>query len=213
MSVDTIQETRWHKSYDRNIRHINYSLLKTIRFSEEPVVPNIISEGVDEIYGRYFEVEELPGMDLDDLIELDNVLIKDKFQVILHVIRQLQKIDEEGFVLFDRSSSNIRVLKWGEEKVSVRQMDIEDIYDKDADCVHSLEDQEAIEKNVKLFKEKNIDFWTPTVNNLASMGTRIARKDNQHIEIQLSQCKWKPGTKGSNLKSVEKVVSEILTDL
>ncbi|OGM77755.1 hypothetical protein A2188_02785 [Candidatus Woesebacteria bacterium RIFOXYA1_FULL_43_9] len=153
------------RSTPKNVRYINYNLLRAVEFQGEPVVPKILGEEKDEI-GSFFKVEKLNGLDLGDFLHLPDVDIKTKLKVIKHVISQLQAIDESGFVLFDRNGGNVRVLEW-KENISTRQIDIEDIYDKSADAVYSLDGQKGYEDMIDALSEKDIDIWAPAVNKIA----------------------------------------------
>lgn len=153
------------RSTFENIRYINFNLLKEVEFQGEPVVPKILGEENDE-FGPFFKVEKLGGLDLGDFLHLPDVDIKTKLKVIKHVISQLQTIDQSGFVLFDRNGGNIRVLHW-EVNISTRQIDVEDIYDKDADAVYSFNTQKGYEGMIDAFSKKDIDIWAPAVNKIA----------------------------------------------
>lgn len=212
--MDTkIDETIRERSYDRNVKYIAYSLLKDVSFQGEQVVPRIISEDEDE-FGKHFNVEKLGGIDLYDFMFLPEteVSTKQKFKVLLHITKQLQEIDKSGFILFDRHSSNIRVLNW-QDKISTRQMDLENYYDKLAEAILSSDNQKASEEMVSILKEKGIDLWAPTVEELVSQAIGIAKIGGKSELVELfKKQEWKPDTKrkGSNLNEYEQVLLEAL---
>jgi len=152
------------RSTPKNVRYINYKLLSGVEFSGEPVVPKILREGQDEL-GGFFKVEELQGEDLADLLRDQSLGAKVKMEVVLHVVKQLQSIDQAGFVLFDRNADNIRIISMN-KRISTRQMDIEDMYDKDTDAVYSLS-QSKYEDMIQRLKKMGIDIWLPSVNRFA----------------------------------------------
>ncbi len=208
-----VEESHRERAYDRNVRYISYSLLKNIRFENEPVVPKILSEGNDE-FGKHFNVEKLQGLDLSDFILLpeSEVNTKRKLEVLLHVTQQLQEIDKSGFVLFDRNAGNIRVLEW-QDKISTRQIDLEEYYDKLADAMYSSGDQKGYDEMVDLLKEKNVDLWAPSVQKLVYHAIAVAKNGKQPEMIKLFEKEeWGPDAKrkGSNLIEHEQVLSEAL---
>ncbi len=212
--MDTVtEETHRERSYDRNIRHIAYSLLRDVSFQGEPVTPKAISEGEDE-FGKHFKVEKLRGQDLTDFMFLpeSEVSTKQKFEVLLHITRQLQEIDKAGFILFDRNSGNIRVLDW-KDKISTRQIDIENYYDKSAEAMYSSGDQKSYEEMMETLKEKKVDLWAPTVEQLVSQAIAISKNGNRPDLVELfEKQEWKPTAKrkGLNLKEHEKVLLKAL---
>ena len=151
-------------SLPKNVRYINYKLLSGVEFSGEPVVPMILKEGQDEL-GGFFEVEELPGEDLADLLHDQSQGVKVKMEVVLHVVKQLRSIDQAGFVLFDRNADNIRIINVN-ERISTRQMDIEDMYDKVTNAVYGLS-QSKYEDMIQRLEKMGIDIWSPSVNRFA----------------------------------------------
>lgn len=165
MSDNVAEIYHRERSAPKNVRYINYNLLREVVSNGEPVVPKILGEEKDE-FGPYFKVEKLGGLDLADFLHLPEVDIKTKFKVLKHVISQLQAIDESGFVIFDRNGGNIRVLQW-EGNISTRQIDIEDIYDKSADAVYSSGTQKGSEDMINALSKKDIDIWAPAVNKIA----------------------------------------------
>lgn len=165
MSDNVAEIYHKERSTPKNVRYINYNLLREVEFQGEPVVPKILGEEKDE-FGPFFKVEKLDGLDLGDFLHLPDVNIKTKLKVLKHVISQLQAIDESGFVLFDRNGGNIRVLQW-EGNISTRQIDVENIYDKSADAVYSFDGQKSYEDMIDAFLKKDIDIWAPAVNKIA----------------------------------------------
>lgn len=147
------------RAAERNARYINYSLLKNVSFQGEPVVPKIIEEGEDE-FGKYFNVEKLPGLDLGDILKLseNEAGAAVKMKVLKTIIGQFEAIDKAGFVIFDRNGGNIRVLDW-KEKVSIRQMDLEDVYDKQADAIYSVSNPSSYEYMLDQDKKIGADLW------------------------------------------------------
>lgn len=169
----TTDNEQYHreKSYPKNIRHICYSLLAGIEFSGEPVVPKILGEDRDEL-GDFFKVEKLQGMDLADFLHTPTIDLKTKLTVLRHTAQQLEVVDGAGFVLFDRNGGNIRVLDW-KDRISTRQIDVEDMYDKASDVVYSLEGQKGYEEMIEALNAKGVDLWAPTVCKLAQSAMGI----------------------------------------
>jgi hypothetical protein len=166
MTVDVVTETpRRELSLPKNTRYIGYNLLQNVRWAGEPVVPKILREVQDEPM-PYFEVESLPGTDLAQFLGSE-VSMKTKLLVVREVVRQLQEIDRSGFVLFDRKEDNIRVCNGDPDNISVRQTDLEDIYDKKFDAVYSFDNQARYEQMVDDLNSKGIDLWSPTVMKLS----------------------------------------------
>lgn len=210
------EKTHRERAYDRNVRYIAYSLLKDVKFSDEPVVPKIISESKDE-FGPHFNVEELPGIDLADFLFLpeEEVGTKDKFSAMLHVAKQLEAIDKAGFVIFDRNSGNIRVLDWKDGKISTRQVDIEDYYDKLADATYSSGDQKGYEEMVDLMNSKGVNLWAYQINKLIASEVGIAtRAGKPEIKDVLEKHEWPDGEKkGCNLSEHIKTLEQIMESL
>jgi len=211
---NAIENSRREESSDINIRYIGYSLLKDVKFSGEQVVPHILSEGQDEL-GKHFNVEKLVGLDLEDFLLLpeNEASLKDKFKVMLHITQQFQAIDQAGFILFDRHAWNIRVINWGNDKISTRQIDIDQYYDKVAEASYSLEGQERFESMNDSLKKIGTNLWAPTVNDLISQELSVVdiNKNNEIVNL-LRANKWKPEAKknGSNLEEHETLLKQII---
>lgn len=150
----------------KSVRYLGYSLLGNVSCCGEPVVPRILGEEANEL-GSFFKVEELSGVDLSDFLHLP-IDVNDKLRVIQHIVHQLEAIDQAGFVIFDRHGGNIRVVNWN-GKASTRQVDVEDMYDKNKDQVLSSDSAANYRDMINQLKMKGIDLWTPTVNILAGM--------------------------------------------
>jgi len=220
MSNPTIEDKPFiERSNSLNVRHICYSLLSKVIFDGEPIVPAIISEKQDtEFFGNVFEVERLGGEDLYDYIKNKDHLKSEKLLVLLHVVRQLKAIDEAGYIIFDRHGSNIRVLSSNPQHISVRHVDIEDMYDKQADCTYSLRGSSMSDETADLFKSKGISLWVLAVDKLAVEGELIGEiHDDQAITDIFSLCRWETGERGHSLEELEKAcihaikISEVTT--
>lgn len=209
-------EERLERTGLSNIRYACYNLLKNIRFSGEPVVPRIISERKeDELLGPVFGVEKLEGVDLADFLLDEGIQLKRKLEVLRHVIRQLEQIDEAGYVLFDRHGGNIRVLKWGENEISVRQIDIEDMYDKRADKVYSS-DIPSRSSLIETFKKAGINLWVNAVGNISLQGMGAAERSGySRVSNLLSRHVWDrtESPRGSNLTQLEKGIESAIESL
>jgi hypothetical protein len=212
-NVEATDQVRREEASDKNIRYLGYNLLKNIEFEEEPVVPKILSEGKDA-KGPYFNVENLPGMDVADFLELpeDEASVKDKLRVMLHIVGQFQAIDKAGFVLADRHVWNIRLLGW-KDKISTRQIDVDEYYDKDADSTYSLDRQKTLEEFNDSFKKTGTDLWAPTVNSLlsAELGAIDIGRNPEIVKLLRTQ-KWEADTKphGSNLIEHEEILKKAI---
>jgi len=174
---------RREPSGEKNMRFLGYHFLKDIKFSGQPVVPKIISEGED-VDGTFFMVEKLDGMDLDDFLRLpeSEVSLKDKFSVMLHITQQYEAVDEAGFVLFDRHAFNIRVLNWKAGEISTRQVDVDQIYDKKTDASYSMDDQDRFESMNDSLNKLGRNLWQSTIVNLISQELKIV-DIGRHREI------------------------------
>lgn len=197
---------RREPSSDCNVRYIGYNLLKDVTHNGEPVVPAILGEKTTKLWGRHFEVEHLPGMDFTDYLSDPDVSIVEKLLVLLHIIEQLQAIDKKGFVIFDRHGNNIRVLSASPDHISTRQMDIEQLYDKDANCVYAQPEREPLEELLDNLQARGSSVWTPSVQKLASEGKFIGKVHNdQEIRDTFSGVTW-----GSSLEDIKRVCIKIL---
>lgn len=165
MTLDTGEVPRRELSLPNNSRYIGYNLLQNIRFAGEPVVPIIIREVQDKLVD-YFEVESLPGSDLGIFLKSPGDIHR-KLLVINQVVKQLQEIDRNGFVLFDRKEDNIRVCNGDPNHISVRQTDIEDIYDKETDAIYSFDNRSGYEQMIDDLKKRGINLWSPSVLKLS----------------------------------------------
>lgn len=156
---------------DRNARFLGYHMLRTVEFNDEPVVPRILSEGVGPD-GRYFNVEKLKGVDLDDLSNDKNIRLKDKLDVVRFVANQLEAIDKSGNIIFDRDGKNIRVLAFGKGYISVRQVDIEEIFDKGGGGLYAEKMDGELMKELALFEPLGVNLWCESVSGLAGVVNR-----------------------------------------
>lgn len=155
------------KYEEKSVRFINYTLLSKVRFNGEPVVPAILSENSGN--PGYFEVEYLKGLSLSGFLKLteDKADLKTKLQVIRHVAGQYKAIDDAGFVIFDRHPLNVMVLGWANNKISTRQVDIEDMYDKSADAVYGEFDRQYYERYMEDVLRRGQDPWYLQISHLA----------------------------------------------
>jgi hypothetical protein len=139
--------------------------------------------------------------------------LKDKLGVLLHVTQQLRQIDEAGYVLFDRHGGNVRVLKWGGNRISTRQVDIEDMYNRESHQIYSLDGSWDVQL-IKTLKSRGVDLWVNAVSSIALQGIGAAeRSGNHHVPKLLSKHVWDRagGTpKGSNLSQLEKAIGDAL---
>lgn len=207
MSEESTHREKQEKVHDR---FIGYSLLKNIRYNNEPVVPRILNEGRDED-GEYFETENLPGTDLRDFMLGPKPSIKQKIEVMQEVIKQLMVIDEAGYMLLDRHGQNIRVLKYG-NKISIRQMDIQDLYDKEADTVYVSGFRKVYDEIIDGWKKKKVDLWASSINFLLKLELLALESENKTEAIGLlSKHEWsdKQLKKGSNLVDHLQVLEEV----
>ena len=131
---------------------------------------------------------------------------------MLHITEQLSAVDKAGFVIFDRNSGNIRVLDWKRGKISTRQIDIEDYYDKGVDATYSSGDQKGYEEMVDLMNGKGVNLWASTINKLINAEIGVAERAgvNEIKEILLKH-EWPEGEpKGCNLVEHSVVLKLIL---
>lgn len=198
-----------------NVRFLGYNLLRDVQFDGQPVVPKILGEKNDELAGPIYEVENLSGTDLDLLIQNQSVSYSDKLSVLFHVAGQLEAIDQAGFIPFDRSGSNIRVLSYGADGVSTRQLDIEDVYDHEGDCLYSQENASMSHEVLDLFKEKGVDYWARNVTMLAELAQIAANLANDRLALsEFEKHKWPFGNpKGSTLSELRKSLNGRLGSL
>lgn len=201
------------KSYDKNIRHICYSLLSKVTFEDEPVVPKILSEKRSDLIGDFFEVENLEGVDFIDYV-LDKTKPKElKLKILLHIVKQLKAIDDAGFVIFDRHGRNIRLLSESSDHIATRQIDIEDMYDKKADCVYSLMNASMSDDLIDIFKEKDIPLWVQSVDKLAIIGEAIGETHNSQTIVDIfSLCRWERGERGHDLNELERACLQAINN-
>jgi ribosomal protein S18 acetylase RimI-like enzyme len=191
-----------------NVRFIGYNLLKNVQFDNQPVVPKILREKNDELIGPIFEVENLPGVDLDELIQSSSISYLDKLSVLSYVAGQLEAIDQAGFIPFDRSGSNIRVLSYGDNGISTRQIDIEDIYDRAGDCLYSKEGSGMTDEVLDTFRNKDINFWARNVTLLTELSQVAADiADDQLALSEFEKLKWPLGNpNGSTLAEFREAI-------
>jgi len=202
MFKDNMEESQTHREKPDHVydRFIGYSLLKNIRHNGEPVVPRILREGKDD-KGLFFETEELPGTDLDVFLMDSKPTIEQKMQVMMEVTKQLMTIDRAGYMLLDRHGQNIRVLKH-EGKISVRQMDIQDLYDKEAGTVYVSGYRKVYDELIDGWKERGVDLWAQTVNFLLKLELLALKNANKTEATELlDQHRWSDNhmKNGSNL--------------
>jgi len=156
---------------DKNVRFLGYNILKHVEFNGEPVVPQILSEGFGP-GGGYFDVEKLKGVDLDRLSDDENVRLTDKLGIVKFVANQLKAIDESGNIVFDRDGKNIKVLAYGKGYISVRQLDIEEIYDKNGGGLYAEKTDGELSKQIIQFEPLGINLWCESVSGLAGVVNR-----------------------------------------
>ena len=167
--------------------------------------------------GPFFEVEKLPGLDVEDFLILpeSEASVKDKLQVMLHVVGQFQAIDKAGFVLFDRHMWNIRLLDW-KGKISTRQIDVDEYYDKDADATVSLDRQKSLEEMNDSKKKIGVDLWAGTVQTMlvAELNVVDIGRNPEMVKL-LCTYKYETGAKehGSNLTEHEEVLKKAISML
>lgn len=178
-SIDGIPVHR-EKSDSLYSRYIGYKLLEKVRFDDEPVCPRIVKEGKDA-GGDFLEVEELEGMDLSDFIQLNSVDFKTKMRVFMQVAKQWQAIDDAGFVLTDRHGSNIRVTQFL-EKISIRQIDIEEIYDKLTQAAYAGS-RSSTNMLFDLRKELGRDLWSGELYELLEMEIKVCEQHKMSTEL------------------------------
>lgn len=153
----------------KNVRFLGYNFLQDVIYNGEPVVPKIISQGKE-----VFRVEEIKGEDLRDLPTWKNTSAIHKFTVLYHATSQLIEIDKAGIVLFDREGRNI-MANLQNDKVSVRQVDLEEFYDKNAGSVYadSPYRYDAYSFTANLFSEEGFNLWAESVQFLANQAKKI----------------------------------------
>lgn len=164
-------------------RYIGYSLLKNVEYNGEPVVPRILEEG-SEPDNVYLKTELLPGIELGEFIAKPDVTLKRKFEVFLHIASQFQAIDKAGFELFDRNHKNVRILDWG-DKISVRQVDIPDLYDKTSESFYSSVWKSDYDDYLKRLTEQGLSVWTPEIDRLQELETEVLRKSRRKDLLDL----------------------------
>ncbi|QQG41555.1 MAG: hypothetical protein HYV90_05375 [Candidatus Woesebacteria bacterium] len=170
--MDAKLELRTEYFEKKNIRFLGYHFLRNVSFNGEPVVPVIISEA-DEVGNRHFNVERLGGMDLDDLMDVSDsaISLKDKLEVVRHVVLQLKAIDDAGFWIHDRAGRNVKVLSWGLNGISTRQVDLEDFYDKKTNSLYSDHRSDYLEQFVDRQYILGQTPWAYCVGQLALLVT------------------------------------------
>lgn len=147
----------------KNVRFLGYNFLQDVRYNNEPVVPRIISQGKS-----VFRVEELKGDDIQYLSIWNYIPTVEKFRVLYHVVGQFKEIDKAGLVLFDREGRNIMAnVKCG--KMSVRQVDLEEFYDKNANSVYADVPYrfDGYTWMAELFSERGFNLWAESVEFLS----------------------------------------------
>ena len=197
------KERHLEKADQKGVRYRCYQLLQNVRFNGEPVVPQLLSEvKPHQLLGTAFEVEQLEGKDLAEFLHDPSISLQTKWKVLLYIIRQFQAIDEAGYVLFDRHGGNIRVLEW-ETKISVRQMDIEDMYDKNRNKVYSSDGNWDISL-IRSLEKKGVDPWFYACKAIANQGIGLAqRTGNERMAGVLKRLIDQPG---SSLSDFEKAL-------
>lgn len=148
---------------NRNVRFLGYNFLQNVTYNCEPVVPKIISQGK-----RVFRVEEIQGSDIRYLSIWNWVTVPDKFKLLYHVVGQLKEIDKAGIVLFDREGRNIMANTEG-GKLSVRQIDLEEFYDRNVDAVYSDLNYRQVDYTnmVDTFNGRGYNLWAEAVQFLS----------------------------------------------
>ncbi len=163
---------RWR---EKGIRFINQKMLEPITFNDEPVVPKILRESTDP---PYFYVEKV-GIGLGEVLNDSNLSTKLGLKLLLHITNQLKEIDKDGFVLFDRGGENIRVLQCDENKISVRQTDLEDLYDKNSSALYSSANSSVSEENLQTWEDIGVSPWIDTVDSIARAGIGFVNRNSR----------------------------------
>lgn len=179
MPIDMGTEMR-ESFEEKNIRFLGYNALKSVTYNDEPVVPQIISEGKDN-NGPHFNVEKLGGTDLDDICDDPNVRFADKLDLIQFATNQLKEIDKTGVVLFDRDGRNIRVLAYGHGYISMRQMDLQEYYDKNGGGVYVNREGSGVSKTVAKYEPMGVNMWCESVANLADAMSAAFKLHNEKV--------------------------------
>jgi len=215
MATDETRKPILEMSRGPNVKFLGYNLLRDIQFAGQPVVPRLLGESQDELLGPVYEVENLPGRDLDELIKDPSIRYQDKLAVLRHVTGQLEAIDQAGFIPFDRSGANIRVLSFGGEGVSTRQLDIEDFYDQAEDYLYSQENAGMSQEALDLLKKKGVNFWARNITMLAELAQKAANMvDDLAGSNDFSVLRWPSGNpKGSTLRELLNTIDSRLNNL
>jgi hypothetical protein len=149
-----------------NERYIGHKLLEKVMYNGEPVVPLILSEGNDAEKGPHFFVEKFGGEEFDDYLNDKKIPPVERLRAVSFVLGQLQAIDEAGFVIFDRVGRNILISGKG-GNISVRQVDLEDIYDWKNDAVYSDHRRKTYEEYLESQRQFGQSPWAGEVGYLA----------------------------------------------
>ena len=185
----------------KNIRFLGYNFLQNVTYNSEPVVPKIMSQGKG-----VFRVEEIQGQDIRYPSIWNWVTVPDKFKLLYHVVGQLKEIDKAGIVLFDREGRNI-VANTENGGLSVRQVDLEEFYDKNADAVYADINFRQVEytDTIDKFKNRGFNLWAESVQFLGNQAKVIVIaghvKKNKNIFDKYNRISTEPE---SNKKILQK---------
>ena len=186
-------------------RYECYLLLQDVMFEGEPVVPRITSGPRPYgLTGKVFGAQRLGGCDLANFLVKKKVKFADKINTLLLTTRQLQEIDRQGYVIFDRNPWNIRVLD--SEGKSIRQVDIDTMHDKRKNIVYGSAEMDI--ESIDWLKQNGEDLWADTVDAIAQYvetanATSHPSLDSGYLNSILSKHRVMWGSKGTNLSALE----------
>lgn len=210
------QEERHREPYvPGGPKHKAFELLSEVFFNNLPVVPIILA--TDE---TGFWTEQLCGIAWYDFYMDKEREFTTKLEVLLSIVKQLQAVDDAGYVIFDRNGDNIWILSDG----SVRQLDPEDFFIVDRNLLLTEREWAVDRLGLDFLLSTEGGAWSWSVDQLAFQATSFIKSemlalsnDDSYIKDKLvkmyvwfDDCIWRKGGPSHTLEELEEVCTKSL---